>query len=401
MLANASLLALILGAVSPASAQSLGEPVFSTPTIVLSTTPDFGPRLDPGNGPWVLGDVRFFGGRSVSEYSLRTKVRAKRGSLYTPNDVSGDVSALLGMNVFSSVSAGLFATEEPIPQQYTGIVVSSTMVRLVFFLEEKGAPAPAPVATSTAPLRSEDRVPPASVSGVIFTPTAYRGLGRYNRPGLGLDFNGVYYIGRLYGKNSLDYTTRKTNYIDRLGIWFLLADAKMQLQSETTWRPAMAAGVQGVFTFRDAPQPSIQTPGVTVNVSRKTTRVLSDAYLVFSKKIGPVRSSVGYMQGNFGDSVGFLTEFLSPQALLLNGHANQSAQSKSALFASLLALPKPAYPLAVEFIKPNGMALSPYLLNFKLGYFLKLNFDLAYIKFKGGWDLMGMFQFRYNYFPSR
>ncbi|MBI4348801.1 MAG: hypothetical protein HY553_18325 [Elusimicrobia bacterium] len=394
---HALLLSALLAA--PSGAQP-SEPVVSSPTVVLSTGPDFGPRLTTASGPWLLGDVKFHGARTVSIYALGSKVRAKRGSLYSPADVQGDVQALLEMNVFSSVSSGLFATDEPVPQQYVGIVGSTTTVRLVFFVEEKGAPAPAP-AVSTAPVRPEDRVPPAAISGVVFTPTAYRGLGRYNRPGLGLDFNGVYYIGRLYGKNSSDYTTRKTNYIDRIGAWFVSADGKMQLQSETKWRPAMAAGVQGYFTFRDAPQPSIQTPGVTVNVSQKSTRALADAYVVFSKKTGPVRSSVGYMQGNFADGIPLLTEFLSREALNFSGRPNTTAQSKSAFFFSILGLPKPAYPLGFEFIKPNGMALSPYLINFKLGYFLKLNFDIAYLKFQNGYDLLGMFQFRYNYFPSR
>ena len=393
--------ALLLGALLafPAGAQ-LSPPVVSSPTVFLSTTPDFGPRLPSTSGPWVIGDVRFYGAVTVSDYALRSKVRAKRGSLYSPADVQGDVQGLTEMGVFSQITSGLIALDEPVPEQYTGIVASTGTVRLVFFVEEKGAPAPAPV-VSTAPLRPEDQVPPAAVSGLIFTPTAYRGLGRYNRPGLGLDFNGVYYIGRLYGKNSSNYTTRKTNYIDRVGVWFVSADGKMQLQSETRWRPAMAAGVQGYFTIRDAPQPSIQTPGVTVNVSQKTTRALADAYIVFSKKFGPVRSSVGYMQGNFADAIPLLTEFLSPQAMTFNGRPGQTAQSKSTFFLSLLSLPKPAYPLGFEFVKPNGMALSPYLINFKLGYFLKLNFDIAYLKFQNGYDLLGMFQFRYNYFPSR
>jgi hypothetical protein len=37
----------------------------------------------------------------------------------------------------------------------------------------------------------------------------------------------------------------------------------------------------------------------------------------------------------------------------------------------------------------------------KLGRFLHLNFDLAYLKFDGGYELLGLFQFRYNQFPSR
>ena len=379
------------------------NPIYGPPTVVLSTAPDFGPRLPASNGPWVLGDVKFYGARTVSDYALRSKVRAKRGSLYTPNDIAGDVASLLELNLFSGVNWGLFATDEPVPPQYMGIVVSTTMARLVFFVEEKGAPLqPVRVSTTTRP---EDRVPPAAVSGVIFTPTAYRGIGRFNRPGIGLDFSGVYYIGRLYGKNTYSYTVDKTNYLDRIGQWFFTADGKMQLQSEATYRPAVAVGVQAIYAFKDAPAPNLTTtsggggsPSVTIDV--KKNRALADAYFVASKKFGPVRSSIGFMAGNFPSAIANLSEFLSPQALNFTGHPNQTADAKSAFFCSLLALPRPAFPVAVEFIKPTGMAASPILLNFKLGYFLHLNFDIAYMKYQGAWDLLGMFQFRYNYFPS-
>ncbi|MFH1726017.1 MAG: hypothetical protein ABII00_15525 [Elusimicrobiota bacterium] len=241
------------------------------------------------------------------------------------------------------------------------------------------------------------KAPPVSVSGVVMTPTAYRGIGQYNRPGLGLDINAVYFIGRLYGKNSL--SVNKTNFIDRIGQWYLSADGKMQIQSEATWRPAAAVGVRGIFTFRDAPQPSLSQPGVSVTVTGDTTRTLADSYFVLSKNIHGLRTSFGYAYGNAGERIAQLTEFLTPQALLFAGHPNQEATSKDVVFASLMLLPKPDLPLAVEFIKPNGMALQPVLLNLKLGYFLKLNFDLAYLKFQGGWDLLGMFQFRYTHFP--
>ena len=92
------------------------------------------------------------------------------------------------------------------------------------------------------------------LSGIVLMPTAYRGHGR-NAIGLGLDINAAYYIGRLYGKNSYNWTTSKKNYLDRLGIWLLSADSKMQVQTEGDWRPAMSAGVQGILKFRDSPQP--------------------------------------------------------------------------------------------------------------------------------------------------
>ena len=117
------------------------------------------------------------------------------------------------------------------------------------------------------------------------TPTAYRGLDRANRPGLGLDINAAYYIGRLYGKNSLDKNV-KTNYLDRLGVFFVSADGKIQVQSEGKYRPAMAVGGRATVTARDSPQPTV----VTVQVSGETTRALTDAYWVVSKNIKEVRT---------------------------------------------------------------------------------------------------------------
>src|SRR5208283_2574774 len=139
--------------------------------------------------------------------------------------------------------------DQPVSAGYTMIAVSTSQVRLVFALtEKKVAISSSSVSSSSGTIRPPLEAPPAAVSGVVLTPTAYRGLGHFNRPGLGLDFNGVYYIGRLYGKNSLPYTLDKTNYLDRIGFWLLSADGKMQLQSEGTWRPAMAEGAQGLLT---------------------------------------------------------------------------------------------------------------------------------------------------------
>lgn len=374
-------------------------PPMTPPQVTAMTA--LGIPLAPDKGPWVLGDVRFQGNVTVSEYALASKVRAKRGSLYMPEDVAGDVNTLKATGSFSEVTYAVYAiANQPAPEGYQTIAVSTHMVRLVFTVVEKSGGTPV-VTQPAKELKPEDRVPPAAVSGVVMTPTAYRGLGRLNEPGLGLDINAVYYIGRLYGKNNLDYTIDKTNYIDRIGVWLLGADGKMQLQSEGDWRPAVAAGVQGIFQFRDSPQPTLATPSATVKVSQKTTRALAAGYVVASKKVFGIRASAGFMQGNAGDITGALTEFLSPQALLFNGHPGQTARSNSVPFASLMILPKPAYPLAVEVMKPNGMALQPILINFKLGYFLKLNFDVAYLKFNGGYDVLGMFQFRTNYFPRK
>ncbi|MBI3549836.1 MAG: hypothetical protein HY078_12430 [Elusimicrobia bacterium] len=404
--------AALLAGVAPRAFAQFQTPVASTtpaPGVStaagISTSTFYGAPLAPDRGPWVLGDVRVIGATTLNEYFLLEKVRARRGSLYMPEDVTGDVKSLQETGSFASVVSGVYAIpDQPVPAGYSTIAVSTSMVRLVFQVTEKGG-APG-VGVSSGAARPPQPQAPYPVSGMVMTPTAYRGLGRFNEPGLGLDIVALYYIGRLYGKNSYNYTNAKTNYLDRVGVWYLGADGKLQLQGETSLRPAVAVGGQGFFTFRDGPKPSVNAlPGVTVNVtqqgSQKTNKLIADAYLVFSKKIGPVRSSVGAMQGNFAESIASLTEFLGPEHLLFQGHTNQIATSHTAFFISAFGNPHPSYPLGVEFIKPNGMVNNPWLLNFKLGYFLHLNFDIAFLKFRGGWDLLGNFAFRTNYFPRR
>lgn len=399
---GAPLLAAALAALAPAGAQ---EP---TAASVVHSTASLGVPLPQDQGPWVIGDVLFQGHSRVSEYTLRNRTRARQGMLYTPSDLSNDVSELSRVPGVSSARAELYGIPgDPVPENYLGISVSTMTVRVVYRIEEKDLQLPGmarpqePGAGAAAPAaeKKEAKQPPAPLSGAVLTPTAYRGINQQNRPGLGADFNTSYFIGRLYGKNTV--SNKRTNFIDRIGVWFVSADGKMQLQSETAWRPAVSAGARGVFTYRDAPQPSLQTPTFTAQVSGDTTRALSEGYVVATKGFRKVYTSVGFAQGDAGDRFALLTEFLSPQFLHFGPHPNGIAQSRSTLFASVMYLPKPHLPLAVEFIKPNGMFLNPYLINLKIGSFLKLNFDVAILKFDGGWDALGLFQFRYTAFPRR
>lgn len=393
----------VLAFLSVFGAQAQAQIFASTvPAQVAAPSPAvpgyFGVPLSLDRGPWVLGEVLFFSsGRLVSDYAWRDKVRGTRGALYTPGDIFSDVDNLMSLGKFEKVEPSLYEIpESPVPPEFMTIAASSAQVRLVFNVAEKAVP----VSTTTA----KRPFPPAAISGVILTPTAYRGAGKYTTPGLGLDINALYVIGRLYGKNSFENSPRRTNYIDRVGVWLLTADGKMQVQSETTFRPAVAVGGQGAFLFRDSPQPKVNDPNptVSVNASQKSTKLLSDAYFVASKKFGPVRTSLGFMQGSMGDAVANFSEFLTPDSLrFFAGHKGQTFRSRSIPFASVLILPKPEYPLAVEFMKFNGAPLNPYMINFKVGYFLKLNFDVALLKFDGGYDLLGVLQFRYNHFPRR
>lgn len=401
----ALLSALWLASVRPAAAQT--PPSFnpfttsSAAAVAPSTAPVgvlgyLGTPVAFDRGPWVLGEVLFFSaGRLVSEYDWREKVRGQRGALYSKADILSDVDSLMGLGKFDTVEPALYEIKDtPVPSEFQTISVTTAQVRLVFNIKEK-----VQAASTTKP---KFKTPPAAVSGVVMTPTAYRGAGRYSTPGMGLDINAAYYIGRLYGKNSFPLAPRKTNYIDRLGVWLLTADGKMQVQSETDIRPAMAVGAQGTFLFRDSPQPTINSaPSVTVKVSDKNTRLLTDGYFVMSKKFGPARTSVGVLQGTMGDIVSQLSEFLTPESLrFYAGRPGATVVSRTVPYASIFMLPKPEYPLGFEVMKFNGAPLNPWLINFKLGYFLKLNFDLAFLKYQGGYDVLGVLQFRYNHFPK-
>lgn len=253
--------------------------------------------------------------------------------------------------------------------------------------------------TTPAPKRldfSKSRVP---LSGIVLTPTAYRGRGD-NSIGLGLDFNAAYYIGRLYGKNKFDWTLQKTNYIDRVGVWLLQADAKMLIQSEGKLRPAMSAGAHGIFQLRDASQPSLNQPGVSINVDSKNTNSFASAYLALSKRPHPrLILNLGYSDGDSAKIIYELSEYLSKEAMKLNGYNNPEIPS-GVFFGGFIWLLKPNYPVGVEVMIPQGAPQKPKLINIHLGALLKLNFELSYLMFEGGWDLLGMFQFRYSYFPK-
>ena len=235
----------------------------------------------------------------------------------------------------------------------------------------------------------------AALGGIVLMPTAYRGHGK-NSIGLGLDLNAAYYIGRLYGKNDFSWAQR-TNYLDRVGLWLLVADAKMLIQTEGRWRPAVASGVQGIFKFRDAPQNSLT---LTVKASGKTTATSANAYVVLTKRLHPkLILNAGYSDGDMPKVIYQLSEFLSKEAFLQNGVTDPVIPT-GMLFGGIMWLPRPNSPIGVEIMAPQGAPQRPILYNFHLGTLLKLNFEVSYLSFKNGWDLLGMFQYRYSYFPK-
>jgi hypothetical protein len=261
------------------------------------------------------------------------------------------------------------------------------------------------VSTTTAKAAPKPSLPVHTpLSGIVMMPTAYRGSGANNAIGLGLDFDAAYYIGRLYGKNSYSWTVDKKNYLDRIGLWLLSADGKMQVQTEGDWRPAMAAGVQGILMFRDSPQPSLNSPGVSTKINSKTSDSYANAYVVLTKKLSrKFLVSAGYSDGDMPKVMYNLSEYLSNTAINTTyGRPTSDPVNipTGMLFGGLMWLPKPDSPIGLEVMLPQGAPLSPKLFNLHLGTLLKLNFEISYLAYKGGWDALGMFNFRYNYLPK-
>jgi hypothetical protein len=236
-----------------------------------------------------------------------------------------------------------------------------------------------------------------TISGIVLTPTAYRSNG-VNEIGPSLDFNAAYYIGRLYGKNDFSWTVDKKNYLDRVGIWFFEMDGKLLIQRETKNFPAVSSGYKGMFAFRDSPQPSLNQPQATIKVKNSDT--YSTLYIVLSKNIlSNLFINAGYSDGDFSKFIYQTSEFLSDTAIKLTTQMNKPYISKSTLFAGILYLYKEKTPLGFEIIIPQGSTLSPKLINFQLGNFLKLNFQISYLKYKYGYEYLGMFNFRYSFYP--
>ncbi len=389
-------LSTLLAAAVPVCAQTSPWQI-AVATAPAPAPPAFmlGSPLSVSSGPWVPAEVLFFSaGRVVADYAWRDSVRARRGRLYTALELKSDVQDLMTLGRFTTVTPSVYAIAGTLASlEFAAVSISTNEVRIVFDVIEKVIVAP----------KTKFITPPTAVGGVLLTPTAWRGAGRFENPGMALDINAAYFIGRLYGNTSYPDAPRKTNYIDRIGLWTLTADGKMQVQSESSLRPAVAVGGQAMLLFRDSPQPTVTAPGVSVKIDAKTTKILTDGYFVASKKFGPLRASAGMMQGSIGNLAANMSEFLTPEALRFYLRDNSGTQviSRTVPFASVFYLHKPDYPIGVEIMKFNGAARSPVLINFKLGRFLKLNFDLALLKYQGGYDILGFFQFRYNHFPKK
>ncbi|MBO4555546.1 MAG: hypothetical protein J5706_02215, partial [Elusimicrobiales bacterium] len=204
---------------------------------------------------------------------------------------------------------------------------------------------------------------------------------------------------RLYGRNDYDWTMEDKDYLDRIGLWLLSAEGKLMVQTEGKFRPAVAAGVQGIYSLRDSSNPTLKT-NQDLKINAKSTNGYANVFVAVSKRLGnKFIINAGYSDGDMPKMINSLSEYLSAEARVQNGISGVR-DATGMIFGGMMWLPKPDSPISVEFMVPQGAPMSPKLVNLHLGSLLKLNFEISYLKFKGGWDMLGIFQFRYNYCPN-
>ncbi|MGC9069752.1 MAG: hypothetical protein ACP5IO_00370 [Elusimicrobiales bacterium] len=244
----------------------------------------------------------------------------------------------------------------------------------------------------------ESELKKTPVSGLVITPTAYRTYG-LNEIGSSLDINAAYYIGRLYGKNTFNWTVDKKNYLDKIGLWYLEMDGKLLIQKERKYIPAFASGAKASFLFRDSPQPNLSSPSASFKVDSKNTQDNLSLYFVISKYITKnYVLSAGYSEGDFSKTVYMLSEFLSERSSDLT-YSKPRRITHSTLFFNTFLIIKDKNIIGFEVIIPQGSTFSPKLINLQLANFLKLNFQLSYLTYKAGNEILGMFNFRYPFYP--
>jgi len=176
----------------------------------------------------------------------------------------------------------------------------------------------------------------------------------------------------------------------------LVADGKNADTVETDIRPDVAVGAQGGYTIRDAPQPGINSSTASRCPSRREPpsgfRTATSSPEEILRRGAQARASCRAIWAIF---VANLSEFMSPEALnsIRTRRTSPSAAKASGFAASGFPEKRPA--LGHRNHKFTAPRLNPSEINMT-GLFLKLNFDVSVLKYKGGYDVLGTIQFRYN-----
>ncbi|MDD5628840.1 MAG: outer membrane protein assembly factor BamA [Elusimicrobia bacterium] len=110
-------------------------PVLPAPALPAAFTPPA--PAGPPPRPWVLGEIAVEGNKNVKPGTVRSQVKARKGSLYDRPDLDRDVQTLLGMGNFERVAADVTLMDKPVPAHLKKAAGADRMVRLTFLVKEK------------------------------------------------------------------------------------------------------------------------------------------------------------------------------------------------------------------------------------------------------------------------
>lgn len=268
-----------------------------------------------------------------------------------------------------------------------------------FYYHVRGFDSAGSIVAVSQPAWARWKVNKPPPSGLVMTPTAYRRVPIYASPysaasrlfPINVDLNAIYYIGKLYSHNELtELTNTRNSLFTRLGIWFLQLDAKVILEREGRYLPQIALGGEGTAMVRDTRQPTFQDPGIPAfSVKKENSRNFTSSFIALSKQVWWFRSTAGWINGDSASKVVYLTEFLPKESV-----------SDKGVFYNMAFEPPGKFSVQWELIRPLDSKASPYLINLQIGRALRTNFDLAYLHYNQGYEVLGHLNFRFTLYPG-
>ena len=212
-----------------------------------------------------------------------------------------------------------------------------------------------------------DTAVPAGVGKIVLLPTAYSKKG-----GGGVYLNFDYYIGGLYGRHK----ESGTSLFYRVGALLLSLDIKNTFQRESKgdfFSSSLGVLVNYLYTGNTGSETDV---GVTVG---KEALKMSNPYFVLGKRWKKISLHFGGVLGGMGRIFPYLSDYL---------HEDRSGYE---LFYCGVSMNYKWMPLKMEIMKPNGSQQNVWFLQTHIGKELYTNFQIAYLHYDGGYDVLGFF----------
>ncbi len=232
--------------------------------------------------------------------------------------------------------------------------------------------------TVTAYARPRDR------NGLVLMSTAYRGNGLMDR-GLNLDLQFTYYIGTLYGEQEPSLSPLAV-YLDPISVWLLSGDIKYTALTERQSPLALAVGAKGGMQLF-AGQQSTNSGSFTFS-DKSEFDYLYGGYLALSRSFGQFGVHGGYLYGNYGNPIFYLSKYLDTEVTNQLVYLGFDFPIVRRMNAALEII----YPMQETFETRQH----PYLINLHVDRLF--NFDVSYMHWDQGWAFLGFFNIRFTVF---